>query len=424
MRKFPTSLLGSRNVFAALCLILALGILVPSAGQQRTAAENKKKQRELERKRKEKEAEIRLTKKLLSSTQNKKNKSLNQLRLLNKQIKIREELIKAVNNEVAAIGEVIQEKNQTLDKLNADLQLRKEEYAAMIYAAYKNQKLTHPLRYVLSSNSFNQATKRLRYIKDLSKSRTKQLDLIKETRANIQEEVTGLKEARNEKQALLGKEQVEKSNLEKDKSEEGELVSTLRKKEKELRRELEAKRRAARKLDEEIKRIIAEELRRAKAEEEARRKKGDMALTPEAAALSAKFSSNKGKLPWPVQKGFILKSFGTHRHPTLPNVQTVNNGVDIVTTKGASARAVFGGEVRAIFSVPGMQDAVMINHGEFFTVYTHLQDVKVKKGDKVTVKQVLGTVYHNTEENKSIIHFELWYGNKKQDPETWIYKKN
>ncbi|MDX5320735.1 MAG: M23 family metallopeptidase, partial [Bacteroidota bacterium] len=247
----------------------------------------------------------------------------------------------------------------------------------------------------------------------------------------LQLELSNLEAIRMEKSNLLNKKEEEKTELEADKNEESQLVSSLKKKESELRKDLKAKQKAAKRLNDEINRIIKEELERARKEREEKEKKNpggtkkgtEMTMTPEAAALSANFTANKGKLPWPVEKGFIIRGFGEHRHPTLPNVKTVNNGIDIVTSDGANARAVFEGEVRAIFNVPGMQNAVMINHGEFFTVYTHLETVSVKKGDKVQTKQILGKVYKDPEDGKSIVHFELWKGNSKQDPETWIYSK-
>lgn len=404
---------------------------MPLHGQNRTSSDLKKKQKELERQRKKKEEEIRLTNKLLSQTRSKKNKSISQLRLLNKQIKIREELINAVNNEIVSIDGQISAKDHHIEKLTTDLELRKKEYGEMIYSAYRLKKMAHPISFVLSAKSFNQAFKRMRYIGDLGESRTMQMDLIKNTQSQIITEVETLREIRDEKTELMSKKAEEKTNLEGDKEEENSLVKSLQNKEKELRRELAAKQKAARQLDNQIKKVIAEEIERARKEELARRKKENplakkddgLSMTPEAAALSANFNSNKGKLPWPVEKGFVLRGYGEHRHPTLPNVKTMNNGIDIVTTDGTSARAVFEGEVRHIFTVPGMQNAVMINHGEFFTVYTHLETVSVKKGDKVKTKQSIGTIYKDEDDNKTILHFELWKGSVKQDPETWIYQR-
>ena len=399
------------------------------AWTQQKPSDNKKKQKQLEQERKKKEKEIQLTRKLLNQTQHEKKKSLSQLRLLNKQIRIREELIHTVNSEIDELDDEILIRKTEIEELEKSLEKRKQEYADMVYLAYKSKRVFDPVIFVLSAPSFHQASRRMEFMRSLSESRTEQLRLITEAREKINAELASLEMVRDEKTALLGKQQNERTELEKDKNEEGDLVKSLQQKEKQLRKDLAEKQKAARKLDAEIKRIIAEELERARKEEEARRKKTgekkstDMALTPEAAALSANFASNKGKLPWPVEKGFIIRSFGEHRHPTLPNVKTVNNGVDIVTTDGARARAVFEGEVRAIFNVPGMQNAVMINHGEFYTVYTHLETVTVKKGDKVTTKQALGTIYKNPDDAKTILHFELWRGNAKQDPESWIYAK-
>ncbi|TNE80953.1 MAG: hypothetical protein EP332_05570 [Bacteroidetes bacterium] len=404
-------------------MLIVLSIELSTSHGQRKSTDPKLKQKELERQRKKKEEEIKLTSRLLSKTQKEKSKSINQLRLLNKQIRIREELINAVNNEIQGIDGQIDDKEKYVAKLNADLELRKQEYADMIYTAYRLQKLAHPMSLVFSSGNINQALKRMRYIRDLGQSRTTQMRLIEETQGQIKSEVVTLRTIREDKSQLLGKKAEEKTNLEQDKGEENKLVKTLQSKEKQLRKELAQKQKAAKDLDRQIKKIIQDEIKRAKAEAAKTNstKAGGMGLTPEAAALSANFQGNKGKLPWPVEKGFVLRGFGEHKHPTLPNVKTVNNGIDIVTTDGSKARAVFEGEVRHIFTVPGMQNAIMINHGEFFTVYTHIETVMVKKGDKIKTKQAIGTIHKDEDDKKTILHFELWKGSEKQDPENWIY---
>lgn len=410
--------------------LLALLVAGPGHAQEK-GVDNKRKQKELEQQRKKKEEEIALTKRLLNQTEKEKKKSLNQLHLLNKQIGMRESLIQTVNQEIEGIDGQIFSKRADIEAILADLKVRKKEYAEMVYLAYKNKRVFDPLTFVLSASSFHQAARRIEFLRSLSASRTLQMELIRQTQENLEEELAQLEGIRIEKSSLVSKKEEEKTELEQDKKEENQLVGNLKSKEKELKKELKEKQKAAKKLDDAIARIIREEIERARKEEETRQKKEgktekkgtDLAMTPEAVALSASFTANKGKLPWPVEKGFIIRSFGEHRHPTLPNVKTVNNGIDIVTTDGSNARAVFQGEVRAIFNVPGMQNAVMINHGEFFTVYTHLETVTVKKGDKVTTKQNLGKVYKDPEDGKSIVHFELWQGNVKQNPETWIFPK-
>jgi len=385
--------------------LVALFLAGPSLAQNKST-DNKRKQKELEQERKKKEKAIALTKKLLNQTQKEKNKSLNQLRLLNKQIGMREALIETVNQAIDGIDLQIFSKREDVDEILQNLEIRKQEYAEMVYLAYKSKRVFDPLTFVLSASSFHQAARRIEFLRSLSASRTVQMDLIRQSQQKLEAELAELESIRNEKSNLLSKKEEEKVELEGDKNEENALVGNLKKKEKVLRKDLAAKQKAARKLNEAINRIIKEELERARKEEEERRKRDnkgekkttELAMTPEAAALSANFTSNKGKLPWPVESGFIIRSFGEHRHPTLPNVKTVNNGIDIVTSEGATARAVFQGEVRAIFNVPGMQNAVMINHGEFFTVYTHLERVTVKKGDKVSTKQVLGKVYNDPDD--------------------------
>lgn len=427
-----------RNFLSAskLTRLLALGLVLSALWvghgyAQNKGVDNKKRQKELEAQRKKKEKEIEVTKQLLNQTATAKTKSITQLRLLNKQISVREALIQTVAQELDGVDAQLESKKQEIEELKNGLKVRKEEYAEMVYLAYKKKRLFDPLTFVLSSRSFHQATRRISFIRSLSASRTLQMGLIRQAQENLELEVINLENIKVDKTQLLIKQQEEKQALETDKKEGNALVSSLQKKEKDLRKQLEAHQKAAKKLNAEIDRIIREEIERARKEEEERRKKAGgtektgttLKMTPEAAALSANFNSNKGKLPWPVETGSVIKGFGEHRHPTLANVKTVNNGIDIVTNDGSQVRAVFQGEVRAIFSVPGMQNAVMVNHGEFFTVYTHLDVVHVKKGDKVSTKQNIGTVYKDPNEGKSIVHFELWQGNTKQDPESWLFNK-
>lgn len=391
--------------------------------------------KELEEKKKRLQEDIKYTNKLISETENSKKKSLNQLRLLNTKIEMRQELIKTIAKEVKLIDKQINQTNSVVGSLESDLKKLKAEYAQMIYFAWKNQNSYNRLMFIFSSKDFNQAYLRLKYIQQYADYRKKQAKIIKDTQLALGEKIDVLKKSRTEKAALLTNEEQEKLKLTTEKKEKDELLENLQDKEAQLKKELKQKQAEAQKLQKEIERIIAEEIR--KREEEARKKaaadklagkevketpKG-FSMTPEEVLISDNFEMNKGKLPWPSEKGIVTGHFGESTHPDLPNVKINNNGIDIGTDRGAKARAVFDGTVSAIISIPGAYKAVMVRHGEFISVYANLEEVYVKKDDKIKVKQEIGKVHTDESEGKTELHFELWKGNAKTNPEEWILLK-
>ncbi len=412
----------SKYIFSVLLFLIALA----SFGQ--TA-------KELEEKKKRLQDDIKYTNKLISETENSKKKSLNQLRLLNTKIEMRQELIKTIAKEVKLIDKQINQTNSVVGSLESDLKKLKAEYAQMIYFAWKNQNSYNRMMFIFSSKDFNQAYLRLKYIQQYADYRKKQAKIIKDTQLSLGEKIDVLKKSRSEKAALLTNEEQEKLKLTTEKKEKDELLENLQDKEAQLKKELKQKQAEAQKLQKEIERIIAEEIR--KRAEEARKKaaadklagkevketpKG-FSMTPEEVLISDNFELNRGKLPWPSEKGIITGHFGESTHPDLPNVKINNNGIDIGTDRGAKARAVFDGTVSAIISIPGAYKAVMVRHGEFISVYANLEEVYVKKDDKVKVKQEIGKVHTDESEGKTELHFELWRGNAKTNPEEWILLK-
>lgn len=267
-----------------------------------------------------------------------------------------------------------------------------------------------------------------------------------------------LKAQRHEKNVLLGTEQVEKQNLSKEKGDQEQVLTELQQKEKELKAELEKKKQETIQLQLAIKKLIAEEIKRkieeaktkaasdalaakkAKDKKEAKKVKNTSSekttttsvkvktepnimpeLTEETEALSADFANNRGKLPWPVVKGLICESYGEHEHPAIKGFMISNNGVEICANKGAQVRAVFDGEVTGIAISPTGGKLVIIRHGEYLSVYTNLGDVMVKTGQKVTVKQIIGSVLYNEDEGKNSINLQIWKGQKTMDPSGWLY---
>jgi septal ring factor EnvC (AmiA/AmiB activator) len=304
----------------------------------------------------------------------------------------------------------------------------KEEYANMIRFAQRNQGSYQRLMYVFASSDFNQAYKRLKYLQQYSENRKRQAALIDSTQQQLHSKKQTLQLQKDEKTSLRNSELKQKQNLEEDKKEQDRLLANLQDREKKLKKQLAEKQKAKRKLDKAIDDLIRKEIASAKKKATASGKKNVtsenvFSLTPEAQKLSSSFAGNKGKLPWPVEKGTVSSSFGEHPHPELKGIVIKNNGIDIRSTTNSSARTIFDGEVTGIITIPGANSAVIIRHGEYLSVYSNLASVNVKKGDKVTTRQKIGSVYTDTEESVTELHLEIWKGTIKLDPAGWLARK-
>ena len=382
------------------------------------------KKNELEGQKKKLQKEIQYTQGLLSETKKNKKLSLNQLLTLNKQIDIREELIRTISAEIKILNHQINDNREIIETMQKDLKTLKNDYAKMIYYAHKNQNSYHRLSFVFSSKDFNQAYQRLKYMQQYSGFRRKQAELILETQNILDKKTQELEEKKQEKKNLLTSEELEKENLAHEKSEQESVLGGLQKQEKELIAALKEKEKEQKQLQMAIQRIIEEEIMRAKesAEKSGKSAPVGLALTPEALKLSANFASNKAQLPWPVAEGVITAKFGEHPHPVLKKVVIKNNGIDISTKPGAEVRAIFDGEITGIATVLGFGNVVMIRHGEYLSVYSNLKEVVVKKGDKISTKQTVGIVDTDETNSKTEVHFEIWKGSNVLNPEVWLYR--
>jgi septal ring factor EnvC (AmiA/AmiB activator) len=369
------------------------------------------------------EADIAYTNKLLSETKQSRQSSLNGLAILQQNIRQRERLINTMKAELVMLEKDIKRTNDSIFTLSGDLKNLKDEYAKIIHYAYRNRNSYDQLVFIFSSEDFNQAYRRIKYFQQYGTYRRTQAELITKTQTLLTEKELYLQSQVTEKNQLLSKEQTEKSSLEAKKAEANRSIQDLSQKEKELKASLREKEKAVAELDKAIKAIIAEEIRlaeeRARAESGTKNSSG-FALTPEEQQLSADFSSNKGKLPWPTARGVVSSTFGEHQHPVLPRVKVKNNGIDILTSEGEYARAVFEGVVTRVISVPNFNNVVIIRHGEFLTVYSNLDEVLVTKDQKVQTKQNLGRVYTNRNERKTELHFELWQAKELMNPTNWL----
>jgi len=377
------------------------------------------------RKEKEKTSqEIEYINNLLKETNQNAKTSVNRLSVLERKIRLQESLISNINSELTYLDSTIIRSSNNIDSLSADLDMIRDRYAGMIRYARRNQDLNNQILFLMSADDFNQAYKRYIYLKQYADYRRTQAREITELKEKLAQLVENLNNRKSDKQQLLTTKISQTDSYEKQKAEQKGYYAQLQKKEKELRKKLENQQKIAMKLEQEIERSIAEEARKSapKVSKSSRATKTpEVKQSPENKNLSDDFSMNKGKLPWPLQRGLITEHFGEHPDLVLKHVIRRNSGIDITTQSGARARAVFKGEVTKVLPNIGGNMAIILRHGSYLTVYSNLSSVSVQVGQKVDTKQEIGTIYTDTEDgNKTVLKFQLWYENTKQDPEKWI----
>ncbi len=376
---------------------------------------------DLEKKKKKTINEINYTNKLLEETRKNQKESENNLALLGNQISSRKELISDINLEIKLVSEKIKETESIIAMMTEDLENLKSSYGRMLQVAWKNQNKNNEIMFLLSSKDFNQSYMRLKYMQQMADYRKRQLIAINAIKAFLERQKEKLLAQKAEHQKLLDEEKVEARNLETAKKQQESTLAKLKGKEADLKKQLAEKNKQKQQLQAAIEKLIAEEVKKSAASK-GKANSGKYELTPEEKIVSDNFGSNVGKLPWPVQRGVIVSRFGKQPHPVIANVEIDNKGIDISTTTGSDARAVFDGEVRKVFSIPGAQTAVIIRHGEYLSVYTHLNNVYVSTGDKVKAKQAIGKIYTDDSENKTVLHFEIWKGSATLNPASWLAK--
>lgn len=424
-----TILSASRAVMRASISVGLLLLLLTFGAQAQT-------KKQLENQRNKLIEQINFTKKQIEEVQRKKAVSVNQLVTLRKQIQVRQRLIENYNNDIAITQVQIDNLAELIGSLERDLQKLKAEYGKMLQVAYRNRSNYSNVILVLSAKDFNQAFKRLRYLQQYNEFRQTQVRLINKTQEGLNRRIAQLEQKKVERVSLVAEEETQKTLLGYESDKTNQLVSTLQNNEKQLRKELQVKEAARARLQRTIEDIIRREIEEARRQEAERQRKvgqkpsvtpkttrEEFELTPEAKALGADFEANKGKLPWPVSKGFISESFGEHPHPVLKNVKVRNDGVSIRTAKSAEVKAIFRGEVTAVVSIPGMQKAIIVRHGQYLTVYAHLETVSVSKGSKIETGQTIGSVHFDEEENKAEVQLQVWRGTTKIDPSPWLAKR-
>ncbi len=359
---------------------------------------------------------IKYTSSLLETARKNEKVTLGKLRLLNNQINQRNSLIGNINDEIKALDYYINENTDVVDMIRNDHEALKTEYAEMIRFAQKNKNTYDKIIYLFSSENINQAYRRTLYLRQYAKYRKKQADLLVVLADLLDKKIVQLNKLKGNKLVLIGEKESEANQLLSEKNEQNKYIQSLKKRQRELRKKLREQQKIQDKLNREIEKLVEEQAKKA-------RKAGEFELSPEQELIAANFEKNRGRIPWPVERGVITEKFGVHAHPVLKQVKIKNNGIDITTSRNAKARAVFNGEVSRVFAISGGNMAVIIRHGSFLSVYSNLKEVFVKPGDQVKTKQEIGSIYNDKSEgNKTILKFQIWKESQKQNPELWISK--
>lgn len=375
---------------------------------------NKKTKAQLQSQQRKIENKINYTKKLINETKNQKRSSLNKLILLDKQVKERKNLINSYSNEIRLIDNQIAFKNKNITALQDNLVDLKKEYSELIYQSYKSRSHYDQWMFLFSSKDFYQAMRRMRYLKEYNSYRRQKAEQILKNQEYLKREIEALEKQKAERLGLLISKENETKELESDKKQKEKVLSQLQQKEKRLKTTLQQQNQEWNKLNKEIQRLIEAEINRKD------KNNNKLPMSPAEVQLSKDFTSNVGKLPWPTERGQITSHYGKHNHPQL-HVTIDNKGVDFRCEQGAVVRAVFNGTVVKVLKLPQYK-AVLIKHGNYYTVYNKLNDVFVKENDKVTTKQNIGTVWTNKDSDESVLHFEIRKEINPINPETWLIR--
>lgn len=464
---------------------------------------------ELEKRRQAIVESLKETQAQLEATKKDHKATMSQLNALQAKLNAREKLIRNINQEMGNLDNDIKNSSSEVQTLRGNLKMQQERYAQSVRYAYANRSSYNTLSFIFSARDFNDALRRMKYMKRYREYRKNQVDEIRSTQTKIEQKINVLSTVKNQKGQLLSAEEQQKLALQEERNETNKVVEELKGREKELVADVENKRKVTKRIDNAISEAIRKEIEiaRKKAEEEERKRRAEEeqkaaalaaakaaannpntygsgpnrvilaggnkpepsatgpatakpntaatkpatgstggapapynpvaatikpsetptrtktaytpSTTPEVAELSKGFETNRGKLPWPVASGVVIDAFGKHKHAIATKVEVDNSGIDIQTSTGAKARAVFEGTVSSVMNIAGAGQTVIINHGKYFTVYCNLSGATVKKGDAVTTKQIIGTVSNN-EDGVAVMNFQVWKGSDKMNPSGWI----
>tara|TARA_A100001015_G_scaffold9736_1_gene11853 strand:+ start:181 stop:1326 length:1146 start_codon:yes stop_codon:yes gene_type:complete len=377
-----------------------------------------KKIKELENKRKVLKEEILKINSLLIDNSKKKKNAFSDLENLTFKIIRKEELIKLTNQQINLLNSDVEKNEDKIEKLNIEILSARKDYAKMIFNSYKSRLKESRLMFLLSSQNFLQALKRSQYFDQFSKSRREIASSIQSNVKNVKASNDTLKIKISQKEYLIESNENEKKKLSNEKKDQNNLINSLSKRESSYKKQINDKQKQALLLDKEIDRLIKEAIR----ESNKNSSSTIFSLTPEGKALAERFSNNKGSLPWPVERGIIIQKFGLQTHPVVRTTKIKSNGIVIATSIDANVRTVFKGKVLSILKFKGSNLTVLIQHGNYISVYKNLSKVYVNKGQDVESLDIIGQVFSNNSDSKSTLQFSIFNNTTALDPYLWIAK--
>lgn len=397
----------------SICFLLILSTSL-SWGQE------EERQRKLEAQKERLQEEIREQEKLL---QNQKTKEKSVAKVVVQQtvkINLQQKLINTSSKQAKVLGNSMYINQINVNKLKKELVILKEDYAKMIVKSYKSRSEQSKAMFLLSSENFLQAYKRAQYMKQYSSFRKMQGEEIKSKTIELEKFNSKLSVQKQEKVKLIAESEKEKQVLVKDKLEQQRLLSLIKKDKVKIIAEIKRKQKETKAIERQIERLIRESIAATNKKAGNTTNTTTFVLTPEAKELANDFKTNRGRLPWPVEKGLLTKKFGRQPHPLEPSIMIESSGIEISSEKGAKARSVFSGEVSDVQMAPNGSATIMIRHGDYTTTYSNIGKIFVRKGDKVSTKQALGEVYFNENTGKAILKFLIYQNTTKLNPQSWI----
>ena len=383
-------------------LVVALAVSVSAADSVK----------DLQKKQKKLQEDIEQTNKMLKQTKKDETATMNKLQLLGQNIKTQKQLIRTLDNEIVALNREMNRLSDKRDSLQVLLEQYKDDYAQLVRQSHYAQIQQSPLLFLLSSNSFQQLARRARYLQEFAHFRQEQVRRIERTQAEIDTQNELLQANKNDKQTALSTRKKEQENLKRDERKQQNMLSQLKSKEKDLNKQLKQQQKKVAELNKKIDDMIRKQTEKA----------SKTSLTKEQQLIAGGFEANKGRLPWPVEKGMISGHFGKQQHPVYSQVTMDNKGIYLQTVAGTKARAVYKGEVTSCFLVANTY-AVIVQHGNYRTVYSNLSKLNVKQGDQLETKQTIGTIYTDAEQDqKTELYFQIYKDRDILNPELWIAK--
>lgn len=384
--------------------------------------------KQLEEQRKKYQAEIVQLNKLLFNEQKKEQNAMESLKDIKQKIEVRNKLIATIQEEAKLLSDDIYLNQKELNRLNQKLTALKADYAEMIFKSYKSKSQQSRLMFLLSSQNFYQAYKRLEYLKQYTSFRKKQGEEIVLQSTEVKILNDSLSSQKRVKETLLVSEENQKKEIEQDKIKQENYIVIIKKKESQYRRDIQKKIKDEQTVVAKIDKLIKDEIAKANKKvttttTQAKITKNEFFLTPEAKKLAGEFESNKGRLPWPVKEGIIVRRFGDQPHPTFPGITINSTGLHIVTPEGSSANAVFNGEVLNVLVGSGGIKNVLIRHGNYITSYNNLENISVNKGDKVVTGQRIGKIFTDKLSNKTNLVFVVFKNTTRLNPADWILSR-